>query len=420
MKNIGFVKTDILVPNKNQDFKKWSVIACDQYTSEPEYWEQVKEFVKDAPSSLHIVFPEAYLKSDDAEKKIADINATMDKYLSDGIFDEYKNSLVYLERTLRDGSVRHGIIGAVDLEDYDYNKYSETLIRTTEGTILDRLPPRVKVRENASLELPHILLLIDDKENNVFSSVQVEESDKLYDFELMQDSGALKGYHIPDASADKILSELEKLADKQAFEEKYGVKDKPVILFAVGDGNHSLATAKQCYEKLKEKIGDEAKKSPARYAMVEVVNLHDEALTVEPIHCVVFDTDVDDMIADFYSKYDISETPCDGHKITIVVGEKTKNLYVKHPDYNVPAATLQEFLEMYLAEHKGTIDFIHGDDVVKSLAKESKNNIGFILPDLDKNELFKTVILDGAYPRKTVSMGNSYDKRFYLECRKIK
>lgn len=416
---VPFKAGNILIP-KNVDMHKWSVVACDQYTSEPKYWEEVENIVKDAPSTLRITLPEIYLNDENVSERIQKINLTMEDYLKEDIFTELNNSMVYLERTQSDKKVREGLMGIVDLEDYSYEKGSQTLIRATEKTVIERIPPRMKVRENALLELPHIMILIDDEKKNIIESLKnkVNEDDAVYDFDLMQNGGHIKGYKLGSDVINEVISSLEALADKSYFEKKYNVSDKGVLLFAMGDGNHSLATAKACYEKLKETEGDKALESPARYALVELVNLHSSALEFEAIHRVVFDTDVKDLLDNLYKYYDINENG-NGQKFTIVTSDEEKDLYIVNPKSNIAVGSIQMFLDEYLSNHKGSIDYIHGEDVTKKLGSK-ENNIGFIFDAMAKEDLFKTVILDGALPRKTFSMGHSYDKRFYLEARKIK
>lgn len=419
--NVPFKRANILLP-KNAEMEKWAVVACDQYTSEPEYWKEVENIVGDAPSTLKITLPEIYLEQDNVTEKIANINKEMNYLLSTDFFKTLDNSLIYLERTGADGKVRKGLIGMVDLEDYSYEKGSQSLIRATEGTVLERIPPRVKVRENASLELPHVMLLIDDEKKEIIEGLtsKVTNEDVVYDFDLMQNGGHVKGYKVPENLMDGIFKGLEELADKDNFEAKYDVKDKGVLLFSVGDGNHSLATAKACYENLKKTMSEEeAKNSPARYALVEVVNLHSDALEFEPIHRVVFGVDPVKMIEEFEKYYDVSRTPCEGQKVEYVYEGKNETLYIKNPKSNLAVGSLQMFIDAYIKEYGGKVDYIHGDDVTKELGSKP-GNIGFLLPPMAKTELFKTVILDGALPRKTFSMGHSYDKRYYLEARKIK
>ena len=419
--NVPFKKANILLP-KNTEMEKWAVVACDQYTSEPEYWKEVENIVGDAPSTLKITLPEIYLEQDNVQERIANINKEMDHLLSTDFFKTLDNSLIYLERTGADGKVRKGLIGMVDLEDYSYEKGSQSLIRATEGTVLERIPPRVRVRENASLELPHVMLLIDDEKKEIIEGLtdKVTSEDVVYDFDLMQNGGHVKGYKVPENLMDGIFKGLEELADKDNFEAKYNVKDKGVLLFSVGDGNHSLATAKACYENLKKTMSEEeAKNSLARYALVEVVNLHSDALEFEPIHRVVFGVEPAKMIEEFEKYYDVSRTPGEGQKVEYVYEGKNETLYIKNPKSNLAVGSLQMFIDTYIKEHGGNVDYIHGDDVTKELGSKP-GNIGFLLPPMAKTELFKTVILDGALPRKTFSMGHSYDKRYYLEARKIK
>ena len=419
--SVPFKRANILLP-KNAEMEKWAVVACDQYTSEPEYWKEVENIVGDAPSTLKITLPEIYLEQDNVAERIANINKEMDHLLSTDFFKTLDNSLIYLERTGADGKVRKGLIGMVDLEDYSYEKGSQSLIRATEGTVLERIPPRVKVRENASLELPHVMLLIDDEKKEIIEGLtdKVTSEDVVYDFDLMQNGGHVKGYKVSENLMDGIFNGLEELANKDNFEAKYDVKDKGVLLFSVGDGNHSLATAKACYENLKKTMSEEeAKNSPARYALVEVVNLHSDALEFEPIHRVVFGVEPAKMIEEFEKYYDVSRTPGEGQKVEYVYEGKNETLYIKNPKSNLAVGSLQMFIDTYIKEHGGKVDYIHGDDVTKELGSKP-GNIGFLLPPMAKTELFKTVILDGALPRKTFSMGHSYDKRYYLEARKIK
>ena len=417
---IPFKAGNILIP-KNVDMHKWSVVACDQYTSEPKYWEEVENIVKDAPSTLRLTLPEIYLNDNNVEDKIRKINETMIDYLNNDMFNEYENSMIYLERTQSDGKVREGLMGIVDLEDYSYEKGSQTLIRATEKTVIERIPPRMKVRENALLELPHIMILIDDEKKNIIESLknEVSTNDLVYDFDLMQNGGHIKGYKLNENIINNIINKLSLLADKTYFEEKYNVTDKGVLLFAMGDGNHSLATAKACYEKLKETMSkEEYLNHPARYALVELVNLHSPALEFEAIHRVVFDTNVNDLLDSLYKYYDINEEG-NGQKFELITKDFDKTLYISNPKSNIAVGSIQIFLDEYLKDNKGSIDYIHGEDVTKNLAK-NEGNVGFIFDAMAKEELFKTVILDGALPRKTFSMGHSYDKRFYLEARKIK
>lgn len=417
-----FNTADILLPKK-ADFSKWSVVACDQFTSQRDYWEKAAQVTSGALSTLNLIFPEVYLNDDGGDERIERINATMRAYVDEGIFEEYKNSLIYVERTQSDGKVRHGIIGAVDLEEYDFTKGSQSAIRATEGTIIERIPPRRKIRINAPLELPHILMLIDDRKKIIVENViaKADTYKKIYDFDLMADSGHLKGFLINDDDAQEVLNGIKSLEDKDAFDEKYGVSDKDVLVIAVGDGNHSLATAKTCWEEIKQGLNEDEKANhPARFALVELMNIHDEAIEFEPIQRVIFDTDPQKLIDEFMKYYPAASfSDNGGQQIRYTYQGNEGTIYVADAPSNLPVGTLQKFLDKYLEENNGEIDYIHGDDVVRELtAKE--NTIGFMVDRMEKNDLFTTVIKDGALPRKTFSMGEAQDKRFYLECKKIR
>lgn len=417
---LPFLPSDILLP-KNIDISKWSVIACDQYTSEPDYWKKVENKVKDNPSTLNLILPELYLEEDNVEKRIKKINNTMREYLDKNIFQEYKDTIIYLEREQDDGKIREGLIGMIDLEEYSYETDSQSLIRATEKTVIERIPPRLKVRENAILELPHIMILMDDEKKNIIESIKykINNNDLIYSFNLMENGGHIKGYKLNN----NIISDIEKgmtsLMDKDYFEKKYNVKNKGILLFAIGDGNHSLATAKANYENLKKTMSkEEYLNNPARYALVEVVNLHSPALEFEPIHRVIFNTDVDNLINELYKYYDINEEG-NGEYFELVTKDIDKKLYISNPKSNIAVGSIQLFLDEYLKDNKGKLDYIHGDDTARKMGKED-NNIAILFKAIKKEELFKTVILDGVLPRKTFSMGNSYDKRYYLEARKIR
>lgn len=415
MKKIGFGPTDILLP-KNADLTKWSVVACDQYTSEPEYWDEVERFVGDAPSMLHLILPEIYLEKEDVPQRIAAVVQSMQRYLDEGVFTEYPHTYIYLERTLADGSVRKGLVGAVDLEAYDYAPGAQPLIRATEGTVLERIPPRVKVRENAPLESPHVMLLLDDPKKRVIEPLgeAADSFQKLYDFDLMQNGGHLAGYLVSREQAERLERALGRLYDKSAAEYEHP------LLFAVGDGNHSLATAKACYEQLKKTHTEKDwKKSPARYALVEVVNLHDDALRFEPIHRVVFGVNPDHFLRKLTEYFEVSTTLDLGQSFKYVTGDKMGEISILNPDSNLCVGTVQGFIDAYTAKYGGRADYIHGDEVVMSLGSQP-NTIGLLLPKMEKSALFETIQKDGILPRKTFSMGHANDKRFYLECRRIK
>lgn len=414
--NNAFKSADILIPKKNVDMNKWSVIACDQYTSEPEYWNETEKTVGDAPSTLRITLPEIYLEDNNVSERIENIHRNMEKYLEENIFDEYKNALVYVERTQNNGIIRQGIVGKIDLEEYSYEKGSTSQVRATEATVIERIPPRVKIRKNASLELPHIMILIDDEKKNIIEPLSAlsENMQKLYDFELMQNGGKIKGYLIPEDVQKNIFAELDELGECN-----HGLKDVPELLYAMGDGNHSLATAKEYYESLKRENPDkDFSNHPARYALVEIVNLHSPALQFEAIHRIVTDTDTEKLIADMNEFLEITEKPSE-QSFSYIIGKTEKKVYIGKTCSNLTVGSLQSFLDKWLKENGGKIDYIHGADTLRTLV-ENKGGIGFILPDMNKNQLFPTVIKDGALPRKTFSMGHAEDKRFYIECRKIK
>ena len=418
----GFGPADILLP-QNCDLTKWSVVACDQYTSQQDYWERVAQTVGDAPSTLKLILPESQLEDGHFEEHIADINRTMDEYLDQGLFRTLPNALLYVERWLDNKKLRRGLMGVVDLECYDYNAGSSSLIRATEGTVITRLPPRVAVRRNASLELPHIMVLVDDPDKQLIEHLtyETDRMEEVYDFDLMERGGHITGYLLPEDLQADVCEILNTLARPHDFARKYDAKGKPVLLFAIGDGNHSLAAAKAAYEEKKQNTPQEQWADlPSRYALVELVNLHDESLEFEPIHRVCFDVDPDELMKDLLAAYPGAHYgDGDGHTITYVFDTEVGKITIPKPTAQLPVGTLQEFLDQWMQTHSGRIDYVHGDDVTWELGRKP-GNIGFLLPAMGKDELFKTVIFDGALPRKTFSMGEAHDKRFYLEARKIK
>ena len=395
-----FNKADILLPH-NIDYEKWSVVACDQYTSEKEYWDRVKEKVGGAPSAFNLIYPEAYLS--EKEDRIKSINSCMEKYLRDGIFKEYKNSYVYVERTLPGGRIRRGLVGAVDLEEYDFLKSAKSKIRATEGTVSERIPPRVKIRENAPLELPHAILLIDDKEDTVIPKSCAEES--VYDFELMEGGGHIRGYVLDGEEAGRITEKF--------IRYELGAKDGLII--AVGDGNHSLAAAKVCWENIKKNLSDEEKKNhPARFFLAEIENVYDEAIEFEPIHRVLFGVDPDETMKKL-EEFSEKGTGNKEYKLHVIYGENEKETAICNSDSNLAVGALQSFIDEYGYES----DYIHGIGALKKLCLK-ENTLGFILPAIKKESLFETVIKDGALCRKSFSMGEAFEKRFYIEAKRIR
>lgn len=392
-----FFPADILVPQGN--LNKWSVIACDQYTSEPEYWEKVKEITEGEPSALNIILPECYLKEDNSGS-IKTINENMNKYLEEGIFKEYRNAMVYIERVQCDGKLRCGVLGCIDLEQYSYEQKTNAPVRATEQTVISRIPPRVEIRRDAPLELPHIMLLIDDPDMTVIAPLdkKTEGEKPLYDFDLMLNGGHITGTALGEKAAAEMQKALGALIENS--------DDK--LLFAVGDGNHSLAAAKECY-----RIN---KSEKSRYALVEIVNIHDESLEFEPIYRVIFGADPERVIHDFteFSGGDYNGT--DAQEFTCVYGGRERKISVK-PSSKLCVGTLQRFIDRYIKENPSLkVDYIHGEKSLRLLA-EKPDTVGFIFDGMKKSELFDAVKQDGSLPRKTFSMGHANDKRFYLEAR---
>lgn len=437
MKNIpelGLQIPEILLPVSSIDPQKWSVIACDQYTSQPDYWKKVEQLVGSSPSTLNLVFPEVFLGKENETGRIERIHQSMRDYLQSGLL-ETREGMIYVERTIN-GKTRRGLMLALDLEKYDFNKGSQTLVRATEGTILDRLPPRIRIREKAPLELPHILMLIDDPEDEVIGSIESKKNSLplVYDFDLMQSSGHLTGRFVNDKKLEEsVFQGLTKLADPVRFAEKYGLpKDAPVLLYASGDGNHSLATAKAIWEKIKTTAGMD---HPARYALVEIENVHDKALEFEPIHRVLFDLKSDpmEMLKKYFGRnvtfsragnanemiVAVKSAQDADHHFGLITSQGCHIVNICAPKLNLAVGTLQEFLDDWIKSGTcGQIDYVHGDETVCSLGARD-HNAGFYLAGMHKSELFTTVIKDGSLPRKTFSMGEAHEKRFYFEARRI-
>lgn len=422
-KGLSFLPTDILIP-KNCDLSLWSVVACDQYTSQPDYWTRVEKNVATAPSSLHLILPESRLEGENVATDIENINIKMEQYSTDGLFQSLPSTMIYVERTLHSGHIRRGLVGMVDLEQYDYTPASSAQVRATEGTVLSRIPPRVSVRRNAPIELPHVMLLTDDPNKTVIEPLMAKKDSltPLYDFKLMEDGGHIKGWKLDEDALTAVASALHQLADPDYFHNRYGATDKSVLLFAVGDGNHSLATAKACYEEQKRSTSpDQWDALPSRYALAELVNLHDTSLEFEPIHRIVFGVDPALLLGDLIAAHpNAFSGKGDGHVICHITGETEGYITVPAPTSQLPVGTLQEFLDGWLKNHpEASIDYIHGEDVTRTLSARP-DAVGFLLPSMTKESLFPTVIFDGVLPRKTFSMGEAHDKRFYLEARAIK
>ena len=417
----AFSAADVLLPDFSRiDGTRWAVVACDQYTSEPHYWEQAAALVDNAPSTLSMILPEVYL--DETEARIPRINAEMERALKEHLIC-HPNSMIHLCRTQSDGSLRHGIIGAVDLEHYDFRAGTNALIRATEGTVLERIPPRVAIRRDAPLELPHIMMLIDDPKRSVIEPLTLACRDRapLYDFDLMLGGGHVRAHLLTDDEKSSLLTALGTLTTPESMQERYGDATLSPLLFAVGDGNHSLATAKTIYEELKSLLGAEAaSRHPARYALAEVVNLHDEGLSFEPIYRVVFDCDPKALQKALTAYAKALDGNAATQRMLCITEDGEQVLTVAHPVQQLTVGTLQAFLTDYAAAHPEiTVDYIHGEQSLRKLAAQP-DTIGFLFDGMRKDELFRTVIYDGALPRKTFSMGHAEDKRYYLECKRIK
>lgn len=402
-----FLNTDILLPQV-ASMDKWAVIACDQFVSQPEYWDSVRKYVADAPSALHLILPESELEGD-CTQAIADINKTMYVYLNSSVFQQYQNCFVYVERTLLNGNIRKGVVGAVDLEQYDFTPASRSAIRATEQTVPERLPPRMEIRRDALLELPHVLLLCDDEKKLLIDSLTAKKATLplLYDFELMAEGGRICGYLVSGTDAQDFSAQL------QAYEKRMTEKHGPgPLLYAVGDGNHSLASAKGCYEEAKQH-GHSCEK--ARYALVELENIHDSAQVFEPIHRIIKHTDADALLTAMQQAIGKK----DGSPVVWHIGDRQGTLYVRDGNGTLPVGIIQDFLDDYIKHHSGVIDYIHGEDAVRQLAKV-EGTIGLILPPVEKKAFFQGIIAGGTLPRKTFSMGHAQEKRYYLEARQIK
>ena len=418
--NSCFKRADILLPDfQKNDAYKWAVVACDQFTSEPEYWENAKREVGNAPSTLELILPEVYLA--EANERIPSINSTMKKYISD-VLVEHSESAIFVERTQSDKSVRRGVVLAVDLEKYDYTKGASSLIRATEATVVERIPPRVAIRRGAAIELPHVMLLIDDPHKTAIEPLITEcDGEVAYDTELMLGGGHIKGRFLTDENYEKFQSALLSLITPDSISERYGDPSLAPLLFAVGDGNHSLASAKAAYEEVKARIGEEsAKTHPARFALAEIVNIHDDALKFEPIYRVMFGVDPADVVRELEKYVNALDGTADAQSVTYTYGDTQGKISISHPVKQLTVGTLQDFIDGYIKTHSGAeVDYIHGEGSVDALSRKD-NAIGFLFSGMSKSELFKTVIFDGALPRKTFSMGHAEDKRYYMECRKIK
>lgn len=392
-----FTPADILLPRVD-DMTKWSCIACDQFTAEPEYWREAERIVGSEPSTLRLMLPEAWLGVRDSAAETRKIYAAMKDYVNRGIFRTVEDSFIYVERTLPSGAVRRGLVGKLDLECYDWAPGSATPVRATEGTVESRLPARVEVRRGATLEMPHIMVFIDDPENAVIPSAAGGEV--LYDFELMLGGGHIRGSRVTGEAAERLTAALE--------------APEGSVRFAMGDGNHSLAAAKRCWEQIKRNLPEsELETHPARYALAEIVNIHDEAVTFEPIHRVLLETVPRGFIEEAAARLPRGK----GQAVTLLAGKREMEIETGMP-LGALVALVDELLGDWRREHGGEPDYIHGDEEARALGGKP-SSVGVLLPRLEKAELFPYITEHGPYPKKSFSIGHARDKRYYLECRAI-
>ena len=426
----------MLLPAPEIDLEKWAVVACDQYTSQPDYWCKVQELVGDAPSTLRLTLPEIWLEETDAPERIKAIGRTMEEYQTNGLLRPTAPGMMLVRRQMEGVTApRWGLVMAVDLEAYDYREGSNSPIRPTERTVPQRIPARLAVREAATLELPHILLLIDDPQQSVIEPVIAirDELEKAYDTSLMLGGGQLTGWFIPEGPlTDKIQQALEVLAAPERLRERYGAPaDAPALQFATGDGNHSMAAARARWEQIRETLTPQQRlEHPARWALAEVVNLQDESLEIEPIHRLVAGVNPQTVLQDAVNYFAaqgaqaqlLEQAPEkeDPWAVRWVAGEKTGWLCIQpNGRWALPVAALQAFLDDRLPHWQGAKpDYIHGEETLCNLCAGAQS-IGFVLPEFCKEDLFRGVVLDGVLPRKTFSMGRAQDKRYYMEARRI-
>ncbi len=418
-----------MLPKEGTDYFKWAVVACDQYTSEPEYWDKVEEIVGDSPSALRLMLPELYLDGPDEADRIKAVRAAMDKYLADGTLRKMEPGCMLIKRTA-EGRTRMGLVIATDLEAYDFNKGSTSLTRATEGTVVERIPPRLRIRGDAPIEMPHIIILIDDPGKTVIEPLVDQPREVIYDTDLMMNGGHITGSFIKEENLAGMQEALSALYDEA--EKKYGAGN--VIFQAMGDGNHSLATAKTAWENIKKTLTpEEIENHPARYALCEIENIHDEGIVFEPIHRVIFAKEGQsgmDMVNKVVSLLNESngkayladadaEVPAGAFQIPYITGAQRGKIIVEDPSNKLEVGCLQHVLDIMVKENKECdIDYIHGTDAVEKLSARD-GNAGFMLPAMDKFMLFPAVAADGALPRKTFSMGEANEKRYYIETRYI-
>ncbi len=429
--NQSFRCGKILLPSEKCDLSKWAVIACDQYTSEPDYWKEVDSFVKDSPSTLRLTLPEVYLEDEDVQDRIDKIKGTMQEYMESEVLQELPEGMILVSRDTGACCDRKGLVMAFDLECYDYDSTKASLIRPTEKTIVERIPPRLKVRKDAMLELPHIMILIDDPERTVIEPLfsKTDQLKKVYDVDLMKNGGHIRGWFVPEGELTAEISDaINSLVAKEAFVKRYNLmEDYPLLQFAVGDGNHSMATAKAYWEQIKEGLSEDEKTNhPARFVLAELVNIHDDSLEIEAIYRTLFGVEpkaVLDAAKKYFESFGCQvffEKKENAMELPWYSETEDGTMYIVNSKWSMPVAALQAFLDNYLEKNPEVrIDYIHGLDTVKEISKRP-GNMGFFLPDPSKSGLFSGVIHEGVLPRKTFSMGEAREKRYYMEAKKIR
>ena len=407
-----FSAADLLIP-KEEYLPQWAVVACDQYTSQPDYWERVKNYAGDAPSTLNLILPEAQLKAPGKEQKIENIHSTMASYKDSQMFRAYPHSFLYIERVMHDGAIRRGLVGVIDLDQYAYTDKNDAKIRATEKTVVERIAPRKAVRQDSALDMSHVILLADDSKDLILGSLESKKTQlpKVYDFDLMERGGHITGWLVEKDQAAALEEKLQQYENGMA--ELCRNQGKAELFYAVGDGNHSLASAKACYEKLLEtKTADQLKNDPRRYALVELENIHDTTQDFEPIHRIV-DTENPMAFLKLMQEKCCSDS---GYPVKWFAGDASGVVYLDSSKGKSAVSIIQAFLDGALSDVTTQLDYIHGDDVVESLAK-APNKLGIALPAILKDDFFGALIADGVLPRKTFSIGQAQEKRFYLETR---
>ena len=408
-----FGSADILIP-RDVSMEDWAVIACDQFTSQPDYWERVKKRAEGKPSTGELIISEVDLKHH-VEERIENVHQAMEDYLQRDLFTEYKDSYIYIERTLQNGDIRRGILGVIDLEAYDYRPDSTSPIRASEQTVLGRIPVRVKIRQNAPLEVSHVLMLADDDKMSLIAPITDHKNDLplLYDFELMENGGRIRGWLVKGAEADAFDRRVSEYMIRETH--RYEDLEGDPVLFAVGDGNHSIVTAKEVYEAEKKAHPEkDFTNDPLRYTMVELNNLYDDVQKIESIYRIIKHTDPEKMLSQ------LSHVCAEGgYPVTWCAGGKEGTVYLDPARGQLAISILQDFLDYYLSHEEGEIDYIHGEEVVRELSEEP-GSIGFLMDPIDKTRLFPSLKADGPLTRKCFSMGHAREKRYYLEARRIR